>query len=212
MNRNVLHPCLGSSTSMIPHPSSLIPHPFSALPDADVQLQIGAKAIFDLAANQFDQAEDIAGRDSWTNHNEIGVALAHLRAAHFGLGQPGLLDQGGGIEAARVLEDAGTGLEAERLASLALNPGLAHVLDDAVRLIRFQLEFGREKHRIVKVASPEIKTQLVAFTDVDRAVAVEHGDATHMLADVTGAAAGIAAQAPPTVPEMPTSDSSPPRP
>ena len=74
--------------------------------------------------------------------NVVGVTVADLGAADFGARQRGLVEQGSGAEAGRVLEDAAGGLEAQRLCGLALDPGLAHALDDGVAGVRLQGELG----------------------------------------------------------------------
>src|SRR3954467_14053459 len=98
--------------------------------------------------------------------NVIGIAFADLSAADLGLGQASLLNQGGSAEATRVLEQPARGLEAQRLARLALDPGLAHALDERAGVVAVQLELGAEDHRVIEVAPVVGEAQLLAFADL----------------------------------------------
>src|SRR5207245_9995248 len=114
----------------------------SALPHGDAQLQLGAEALPNLAANQLNEAEDVAGAGAGMGDNVAGVPLAHLRAADARLSQAGLVDEDGGALAPRILEHAHRRLEAQRLACLPVNPGLAQALDDGVWRVPLELEVG----------------------------------------------------------------------
>src|SRR5581483_6942654 len=92
-----------------------------SLPDRDLQLQLDVEPLLYAAADQVDQPEHVAGRRARVGDDEVGVAVAYLGAADARAGQAGLLDQGGGAEAARAAEDAARRLEAERLVPLAVD-------------------------------------------------------------------------------------------
>src|SRR5262249_34361295 len=56
------------------------------LPDGDTQFQLGAETLLNLAANELNEAEDVAGARAGMGDNVAGVPLAHLRAADARLG------------------------------------------------------------------------------------------------------------------------------
>src|SRR5262245_25642456 len=92
------------------------------LPTGKFHLQIHGKAFLHLAANEVNEPQHVAAAGARMNENEIGVALADFRAADLGFREARLLDQAAGAEPARVLKDASSGLETERLRRLALDP------------------------------------------------------------------------------------------
>src|SRR5262249_52918267 len=162
-------------------------------PDGDLRLQLDAEALLNAAADQVEEAEHVAGRGPGVDDDAAGVALADLGAADARLGQAGLLDQGGGVQPARVLEQPAGGLEAERLAGPAQDPRLAHPLDDGAGVVGLQLELGGQEDRVVEVAPALAELQLVALADLGVALGVEHLDAADAPADVAAAVAGVAA-------------------
>src|SRR5262249_32796635 len=103
--------------------------PLPASPHADFQLQLDAESFLHASAHQVDETQHIAGRAAGMRDEEGGVALAGFRATNARLDQAGLLDQGGGTQAAWILEDAPGGLIGKRLAGLSQDPCLAHPLD-----------------------------------------------------------------------------------
>src|SRR5262249_61328283 len=97
----------------------------------------------------------------------------------------------GGHQPGRVLENAGTGLKAERLACLPLNPRLAHALEDARLGIALQLELAGQDHRIIQIAGAVGELELVLSAIDNIAGAVEDLDLADELADLAGAVAGV---------------------
>src|SRR5262249_10154785 len=97
---------------------------------------------------------------------------------------------------ARVFENPAGGLEAERLNRLALDPGLAHALDDGVRGVVVQLKFGRQQDRVVEIAPAVRKAEFVALADLEGAGRVQDLGPVDVLADLPGAVARVTAQGP----------------
>src|SRR5262249_44815157 len=153
-------------------------------PDAHLQLQLHAETLLNTAANEIDETQGIARGGPGVDHEEVGVAFADLNTTHLGSGQPGLADQTGGAQAARVLEKPARRLKAERHTGLALNPGLAHVLDDGIGTVGFQLKVSGQKHGIVEIAPVLGKAELVPLPNLDAAAAVEDLHRPDELADV----------------------------
>src|SRR5262249_59942963 len=84
-------------------------------PDGNLELELGSGACQDLAANELDEAQDIAGAGSRLGHNEVGIAVAYLGSADSRTRQAGLDDERGRALAAWILEDPPGRLKTKRL-------------------------------------------------------------------------------------------------
>ena len=85
-------------------------------------------------------------------HDEVGVAVAHFGLPAAQPLQARLLDQAGGADAPRVLEDAAGVLVAGGLARLLDDPQLLHSLGELARIVLLQLELRAENHQLVEAA------------------------------------------------------------
>ena len=89
------------------------------------------------------------------------------------------------------------------------DPDPPHPPDDGFGILRLQLEFGREDHRLVEIRLAVGEAEVVALADLDLVGRVEDRGPADELADRPLPAARVAASAPPTVPGMPVRISRP---
>src|SRR5439155_27308956 len=78
---------------------------FLLLPDFYRQLQFHAQPFRHTLPDDLDQLEHFAARGTSIGNDEVGVALADERIAHFGVVELGILDQHGRAPAAGTLEN-----------------------------------------------------------------------------------------------------------
>ena len=141
-----------------------------------------------------DETQDVVGRGAVMGHDKVAVPITKLRAANPFASQTGLLDECPRAAPTRVLEDAPSRLERQRLRGLLHDPQLAHSASDLLDVVTVQMESCPQDDKFVDTAESVGEREFI-FRSSERLASGRHDrHAVHRLADVAAATAGIPAQ------------------
>ena len=159
---------------------------------ADFPLQLDARIGPHPVAHRLAQRLDVVRRGVLDIEQEIGVQLAHLRAAHPQAPAAGGVDQLPARMALRVLEGGAARLGLGGLAALPLLGDFPHAVEDIFRLARKTLIDRRDEHRAARPVGLAIAIAHVGIGQRDDLALPRHrAQFDHAVARLGAVAAGV---------------------